>query len=213
MKTKFQFVLIVALALIIPSCYPGGAEYVDELDTSISQYSPDYDWDNIRGLTYTMPDEIRHIKDGDDVDDPDNTYDADIINQINSEMQSLGMTLVDGSDEDAIDIVLAITMIEQNNSGSTWVPGGGWWGGWYPGWGPGWGWGYYPWYPVYYNFKTGSVLIHMGDFKNRTEDGDKEIVPPIYEGAIDGLLQGSTDYIGERIERGIDELFNQAPFN
>lgn len=211
---KMKFLLFAVITIITYSCYPGGAEYVDELDTSISRFSPDYDWNNLSGKNYTMPDEIRHIKDGEDIEDPDGTHDDDIIAQINSKLQAQGMVLVDGSNQDEVDIVVAITLIEQNNRGASWVPGGGWWGGWYPGWGPGYGWGgYYPWYPVYYNYKTGSVLIHKGDFKNRFEEDGKEIVPPIYEGAIDGLLQGSSDYIGNRIERGISELYNQAPFN
>lgn len=213
MKTKTKFLLFAAIAIFASSCYPGGAKYVDELDTSISKYNPEYAWDAIGGKTYTMPEEIRHIKDGDDVEDPDRKYDDDIIVQVNKNMQRLGFVLVDGSNQDEVDIVVALTLIEQNNRGASWVPGGGWWGGWYPGWGPGWGWGgYYPWYPVYYNYKTGSTLIHMGDFKNREVIDGKEIVPPIYEGAVDGLIQGSSQYIGNRIERGIDELYNQAPF-
>nr|WP_321453224.1 DUF4136 domain-containing protein [uncultured Carboxylicivirga sp.] len=209
MKTNFIIALTTICILLLNSCYPGGAEYVDELDTSISRFDPDYNWNNLEGKTYTMPEKIRHIKDGKDVTDPEMTYDEDILEQVNREMQNLGLTMVDGSDQDNIDIVVAITLIEQNNSGSTWIPGG-WWGGWYPGWDWGWG-GGYPWYPVYYSYKTGSVLIHMGNFKDRNTTEDK--VPPIYEGAIDGLLQGNIQYIGDRIERGIDELYNQAPFN
>ncbi len=212
-RTKTKFLLFAALAIFVSSCYPGGAKYVDELDTSIGKYDPAYEWNAISGKNYTMPDEIRHIKDGEDVEDPDRKYDADIIAQVNTNMQRLGFQLVDGSNQDEVDVVVALTLIEQNNRGASWVPGGGWWGGWYPGWGPGWGWGgYYPWYPVYYNYKTGATLIHMGDFKNRETIEGKEIVPPIYEGAVDGLIQGSSAYIADRIERGIDELYNQAPF-
>ncbi len=213
MKKRFLLAIATSLAFLIFSCYPGGPEYINDLDTAISVYDSDYNWASISEKTYAIPDDIRHIKDGEDIDSPDETNDAKIISKINEELQSIGLTLVDATDTASIDVVVTITIIEQNNTGSTWYPGGGWWGGWYPGWGPGWGWGdYYPWYPVYYSYKTGTVLIQKGDFKNREVVNGKEIVPPIYEGAIDGLLQGNTLQIGQRIENGIDDLYNQAPF-
>ncbi|WP_430813268.1 DUF4136 domain-containing protein [Carboxylicivirga sp. RSCT41] len=206
MKTKLNFLLATALAFTVYACYPGGAEYVDELDTSISKFDPDYDFDNLSGETYALPEEILHIKDGDEVEDPDRVHDADILAQVTRELQALGMTEAVGDTT----LAVAIVIIEQNNSGAAWIPGGGWWGGWYP-WYPGWGWGgYYPWYPVYYNFKTGSVVIEMADYQNKNLE--EETVPLVYTGVLDGLIQGSQDYASFRIERGIDELFNQAPF-
>ncbi|MCG8578557.1 MAG: DUF4136 domain-containing protein [Bacteroidales bacterium] len=206
MKTKLNFLLVTVLAFAVYACYPGGAEYVDELDTSISKFDPKYDWNNLSGETYALPDEILYVKDGDEVDDPDRVHDADILAQVTKELQALGMTeaVTDTS------LAVAIVIIEQNNSGAAWIPGGGWWGGWYP-WYPDWGWGgYYPWYPVYYSYKTGSVVIEMADYeaKNLSE----ETVPLVYTGVLDGLMQGSKQYTSDRIERGIDELFNQAPF-
>ncbi|MBK3517627.1 DUF4136 domain-containing protein [Carboxylicivirga marina] len=206
MKTKVSYLIAIGLLTIMYSCYPGGAEYVDELDTSISKYSPDYFDEPLTGKYYYLPDEILHIKDGEEVEDPDRTHDDAILAQVNQHLLDLGMQeAVAGIDTS---IAIAISAIEQNNSGAAWIPGGGWWGGWYP-WYPGWGWGgYYPWYPVYYNYKTGSVLIEMADYELK----ETEEPPLIYFGALDGLLQGSDAYIGDRLERGIDELFSQAPF-
>ncbi len=208
MRTNFKFLMMIALALTVFACYPGGAEYVDELDTSISKYDPAYAWDALSGKTYALPEEIMYVKDGEEVDNPRRVHDAYIMAQMRQELNNLGM--VEAVADADTSLAVAIVILEQNNSGAAWVPGGGWWGGWYPGY-PGWGWGgYYPWYPVYYNYKTGSVIIEIADFENR--DLVKKTAPLVYNGALDGLIQGSQDYASWRIERGIDELFNQAPF-
>jgi len=206
MKTRLNFIVAIALVFTVYACYPGGAEYVDELDTSISKYDPNYNFNDLNGKFYSIPDEILHIKDGEVVENPNGKHDAEILAQITAELNALGMTEATTDTS----LAVAVVIVEQNNTGAAWVPGGGWWGGWYP-WYPGWGWGgYYPWYPVYYSYKTGSVLIEMADYENKNEV--EETVPLVYSGALDGLLQGSDAYIGDRIERGIDELFNQAPF-
>ncbi|MBS2210461.1 DUF4136 domain-containing protein [Carboxylicivirga mesophila] len=206
MKTHFNFLLAIGLLFSVYACYPGGAEYVDELDTSISKYDPAYDWDALDGKTYSLPEEILYVKDGEEVERPNRVHDENILKQMREELGKLGMNEADADTS----LAIAIVIIEQNNSGAAWVPGGGWWGGWYPGY-PGWGWGgWYPWYPVYYNYKTGSIIIEMADYESR--DVEKKTAPLVYTGALDGLMQGSQSYTASRIERGIDELFNQAPF-
>ncbi|MCU4157170.1 DUF4136 domain-containing protein [Carboxylicivirga sp. A043] len=210
MKTRLRFLMPIVLIFAVYACYPGGAEYVDELDTSISIFDDSYNWKNLDGKTYSLPEEILYVKNGEEVDDPQRIHDADILGQMRSELGALGMTEAKTIAADT-SVIVAISIIEQNNSGAAWIPGGGWWGGYYP-WYPDWGWGgYYPWYPVYYSYKTGSVVIEMADYENKNEA--EETVPLVYDGVLDGLLQGSDKYIGDRIERGIDELFNQAPFN
>lgn len=206
MKTKLNFLLATVIMFTVYACYPGGAEYVDELDTSISQYDKSYDWGDLDGKTYALPEEILYVKDGEEVEDPNRVHDANILAQMRQELGALGMTEAVNDTS----LAVAIVIIEQNNSGAAWVPGGGWWGGWYP-WYPGWGWGgYYPWYPVYYSYKTGSVVIEMADYESKNIQD--ETVPLVYTGVLDGLMQGSQQYAGERINNGIDELFNQAPF-
>ncbi|MCU4175695.1 DUF4136 domain-containing protein [Carboxylicivirga sp. N1Y90] len=209
MRTKMNFLAIAALIFMVNACYPGGAEYVDELDTTISKFDPNYKWNTLDVKTYIMPEAILHLKDGDPVDDPNDEYDAEIMKQVRENMNAQGLEEYEGEDPSQANLIVALTLIEQNNTGAAWYPGGGWWGGWYPGY-PGWGWGgYYPWYPVYYNYKTGSFMMELGNMEAAEDDE----VPSIYIGAVDGLLQGSTEYLQNRIDRGIDELFNQDPFN
>ncbi len=209
MKTQFKFFLTIVLAVAVYACYPGGAEYVDELDTSISKYDPEYDWDALGSKTYSLPKNILHVKDGEVVDDPNRVHDENILKQMREELGKQGMTEA-VADADT-SLAIAIVILEQNNASTGWVPGGGWWGGWYPGY-PGWGWGgWYPWYPVYYNYKTGSIIVEMADYEHR--DIDNKTAPLVYSGVLDGLMQGSQSYAADRIERGIYELFNEmAPF-
>ncbi len=51
----------------------------------------------------------------------------------------------------------------------------------------------------------------MADYTNKNVT--EETIPLIYTGVLDGLMQGSQNYAGTRIKNGINELFNQAPFN
>ena len=207
MKTKVNLLFALALAFTVCACYPGGAEYVDELDTSISKYDKTYGWDKLDGKTYYMPDEIAHIKNGKKDDEPNTTHDEAILEQARNHLSAQGLTPAVANQDTAL--AVAVTIIEQNNTGAAWIPGGGWWGAWYPGY-PDWGWnGYYPWYPAYYSYKTGSLVIEMAAYaKKQTKEP-----PLVYTGVLDGLMQGKQSYLDERIDNGIDELFNQAPFN
>lgn len=53
--------------------------------------------------------------------------------------------------------------------------------------------------------------MELGDWDER--DMAEETVPSVYHGALNGLLQGSESYIDARVKQGIDDLFNQAPFD
>ncbi|GEM_PF-3211149 len=207
MKTYVNFLMVIMLVFTVFACYPGGAEYVDELDTSITKFDPDYNFNQLEGKYYHLPKQITHIKDGKKEDDPDRTFDAKIMAQVKKHLEEdEGLLPAEG----VVDTTLAvgITIIKQNNMGVGWIPGGGWWGGWYPGY-PGWGWGgYYPWYPVYYNFKTGSVVIEMASYEKK----ENKLPPLVYSGVLDGLMQGSDKYTEDRIYRGIEEVFNHQPF-
>ncbi|WP_430810844.1 MULTISPECIES: DUF4136 domain-containing protein [unclassified Carboxylicivirga] len=207
MKTLLKLMIIPALMIAVSSCYPGGAEYVDELDTSISKYDPDYGWNNLDGAHYYLPDEILHIKNGEENEKPDRTHDEAILAKIRYHLEEIeGMQPAVANVDTAL--AMAVTIIEQNNQSVGWIPGGGWWGGWYP-WYPDWGWGgYYPWYPVYYNYKTGSVVVEIADFNKK----ESKQPPLVFIGVLDGLMQGSKDYASYRLDRGLDEVFSHPPF-
>ncbi len=212
----FNLVLTLAIVGLLYSCYPKGAEYVDELDTYISKYDPQ----NFRPDTFAMPDQVIYYKNGELVEDHDHTYDKEILSDFASGLINEGFTPVGDSGDTSL--IVSVEAHELTQAGAIYPPGGGWWDPWYP-WYPGGGWypwypwypggGYYPWYPSYYVFQTGTVIFQIGDFDNIKDVNDTTRVPMIYVGAIDGLLQGSDEYILQRVKDGIDQLFKQAPFD
>ncbi len=219
MKTMKYFNLVLTLAILglLYSCYPKGAEYVDELDTYISKYDPQ----NFRPDTFVMPDQVIYYKNGELVEDHDHTYDNEILNDFANGLVNAGFTPV-GSTGDT-SLVVTVEAHELTQAGAIYPPGWGYWdpwSPWYPGYPGGWypwypwypGGGYYPWYPAYYTFQTGTVVFQIADLENMKDINDTVRVPIIYIGAIDGLLQGSDSYIIQRVKDGIKQLFNQAPF-
>jgi len=205
----FNLVLTVAIMGLLYSCYPKGAEYVDELDVVISQY----DKDNFpRPGTFAMPDEVVYLKDGELDEDHPHDKDDQLLDQIEDQMKANGFELVNNTNPKDTTFVAIVEVLETTNVGYVWPPygpGWGYWDPWYP-WYPG-GWNpYYPWYPSYYSFKTGTVRVQLGDWENRDIAEDK--LKMVYLGAINGLLQGSDSYINDRVTQGINQLFNQSPF-
>ena len=60
----------------------------------------------------------------------------------------------------------------------------------------------------------GSLLVEYGDINNPVENpnGGEDIYPVFFIGIVNGLMQGSDAYINARLETGIDDMFNQVPF-
>ncbi len=224
MKKKLFYLSLLSIAVFFTSCYPEGAEYVDELDTAISQYDASYDFKGPK--TYMMPDSIVHYKDGEENDEVDRDWDEKILKQIEDQFESLGYARkyppqIEDPNFQVDYQVYVGALVRKNSSYYWWDYWYDYWGWYYPGY-PGWGypgypgWGYPGWgYPVYYSYTTGSLVITMTDPNTLKpiEGTDKEVMPVVYVGGINGLLQGSDDYIASRIETGINDLFNQVPFN
>ena len=59
MKRGIKFVFFSISMLLFWGCYPGGPDYVEELDVAISKHNPDYDF--VAKATYAMPDKIVKI--------------------------------------------------------------------------------------------------------------------------------------------------------
>lgn len=215
--------LLLFIATSFFSCKRQGAEYVDELDVTITRYDPAYDFKNDTNK-YIMSDTILHIKDGEENDDVDRKWDAQILSEIEGHLTSLGYERTDynpGDTPELIDAEFAVLVsaISDYNYGFYWWGYPGW--GYYPGWGwPGWGYPGYPgypgWgYPVSYSYRVGTLIVEFADIKNPVEnpnDPGNEVYPIFFYGAVNGLLQGSDSYINSRLEAGLDDMFTQAPF-
>lgn len=80
---------------------------------------------------------------------------------------------------------------------------------WYWGWWPSWGNPYYPWNPIsVYSYQSGSVVIEMVSTVARADNK----VNIVWSGIADGLLQGSTASITNRVSKELNQCFMQSPY-
>lgn len=212
MFKKFQQVALGILgSLILISCVPDGAEYVDELDIVYTNYDEDYDFPAKN--TFAVPDQIVLIKNefvnssGDfEPEFVSPAYTAAILSSIRDNMRNAGYTEV-SKDSDP-DLIILPTAMQTNQ---IYFYYDWWYWNWfYPGWGPGWGWfypGYYP--PQVTNVRTGTLLMQMTDPSSVTESKQ---IPVVWTGVVNGLLEGDINSISTRIGETIDQAFSQSPY-
>ncbi|WP_224483832.1 DUF4136 domain-containing protein [Robertkochia aurantiaca] len=197
------------LLILLTSCYSESVRYADELDIVYTNYSPDFDFATVG--TYTLPERVIEVDDSDfDGEDPefiDDEYSEAILAQIRQNMNDYGYTEVDKENDP--DLVLLVSATTTTNLFYYYDWGyWNWWG--YPGYGPGWGWwypGYFP--PVVTGYRSGSVLIQM-----TWPDGIgvNENIPVLWTAVINGLLEGSSESIAERLRNTVDQSFVQSPY-
>ncbi|MCD4735617.1 MAG: DUF4136 domain-containing protein [Bacteroidales bacterium] len=221
-RRYFIYLFFVPIPLLFFSCYPGGIEYYSETDIVATQYDKIFDFAS--NQDYFMPDTIHHVVEEGKEDDVDRSYDDEILAKIATHMAAAGYTrfesdvIADSILVDSANVVLTVVITSTEYSGIGYMPGGGGYWGWYPGWG--WGGGYYPgypWYPEYgwgypytYSFSTGSMFIEMID-----EDGIDHTtgeLPIPWQATINGLLSGDADNMQWRVDKAIDQCFDQSQY-
>ena len=186
--------MLLALALSVVSCYPGGIEYYEDTDIVFTSYEPDFDFTTAN--TYSMPDSVVKVT-GDGDDDPefvDEPYNTQIINRIESNMETLGWTRV----EDPANADL--TLFPASWTNTTIYYWYDYWCWYYPYY-CGWGW-YYPGYVS--SFTTGTLVMTLVEDENAIEPYR------VWTGALNGLLSGSYDV--NRVTKAIDQAFEQSPY-
>lgn len=190
--TLSLMLLVLALAVVLQSCYPG--EELTPADTDLIATFFDKEADFSTKLTYAIRDSVTRIdEDGNPVFET-GPYDQQAINRIKTNLDQAGFSEV--ADPAAADVII-ITFANQ----STWVSGGcySWWYSWY--------YPYYGWcYPVYYTYQTGTLLIVMLD-ANYTEQKDA-----LWVAAINGILEDTPTGISTRLNNSIDQAFEQSPY-
>jgi len=204
--------LLPFIVIMAYGCYPGGGgEEVEDFDLIATVYKDDY---SFSPKTYFMPDSVPKIVPGDNnqnSDPVDEDYQEIILETVYENMQSLGYTRISPDDQGNFpggdpDIAIIISVIEIPHGGL--IPGH-WWGKWFPGYPP--TWGAYPWYPwggYEYNYKTGTILIDMGDPNEETPDNNQMTI--VWQTGINGLIDGVS--IETRISRNINQAFKQSPY-
>lgn len=199
--------MIVALigvlsAISIWSCYPdSGLTSAGDFDLIVTQYDPDKDFSGF--VTYFLLDSIEHIIPEGEEDNITREYDQQILDRVAKNLNDLNyQRIVDTTGVGLPELGIKVSVTTSTYKGWTWYPG--WWGGWYP---------WYPWYPGYVvptEFSTGTVLIDMYDVEEYIPGPD--VAPAIWVAGIDGLLGDSKTNIEFRLDRNIDQSFNQSPY-
>ena len=199
-----------ALLFVLGACYPEGPETIDDLDIVYTNYDPSFEFKSAN--TFAIPSEVIEItgseyRGGDAPDFVMTEYRDAILASIRENMNNLGWTEVDKNDQP--DVILLPSV-----STTTYIYyyyDSYYWGWWYPWYYDDWSW-YYPgyYYPVYQNgFRTGTLLIQMTDAQS--SEGDAT-VPVRWVALINGILEGSTQSINNRLHNGVDRAFKQSPY-
>ncbi len=194
-----KFLFFGFIAMMIAGCYPGGAEFVDELDLVLTSHEETYNFGT--PSTFALPDQIPKITGSLVEGEPIEYLEADqanlILAQIRTNMEDRGYEEV--ADQADADLVILPSTL----SNTTVVVYCDYWGGYW-----GWYWPYYGgcYYPSGYAYTTGSVLIQIVDNDQTTPTVN------VWGAVINGLLQGSDASIEARVQKGIDQAFAQSTY-
>jgi len=225
---KHLNLLLIALGItFLSSCYPYDSVYIDELDATITTYDTTVtDWSVYK--KYVIRDSVILIH-NDWVSDSQvaewyaagGSSDA-IRDMVIAKLNSQGYQKVDDLQDADIAINISMFAVEY----TTYYYPGWWWG--YPGyWPPYWGPYYksdanadyyYPWYPyypsyTYYTSYEGLLLVEMIDASTIIDDPEENPeIRFIWEAGVQGSLTSDNSYNKERIQRGLDEAFEQSPY-
>jgi hypothetical protein len=201
-----KLLMTMVPALLLWGCYPGGADYTDELDVVYTTYSKTYDFQS-KG-TYAMPDrivvDVEKDNDGNWIPEYMNQGAADqILTMIEDNMEAYGWTRVpnniDGELAQDADVLLMPAAIKSTTYFySYWYDW--WYGGWYGGW---YGWYYPPYYTVS-SYTTGSIILTM------SEPADNAGTEAKWLCVGNGLYTGAYNF--NRVEKAINQAFEQSPY-
>ncbi|MFC2125168.1 DUF4136 domain-containing protein [Bacteroidota bacterium] len=212
-KILLRWWVLPAFVIAIYGCYPGGGEEIEDFDIVATIKKEGY---SFSPKSYFMPDTVpKNVpEDQQETSDPVNDeYQRLILQEVERNLQTLGYTRIFPDDSGDFpggepDLVIVNSAIEITNTG--FIPGY-WLGGWYPGY-PHY-WGNYPWYPwggFTYNYKSGTILIDMGDPDQEAPEDRQMVI--VWQSGINGLLGGDEGDIARRISTYIDQAFKQSPY-
>ena len=192
--------------MLFSGCLPERPDYIDELDLVYTNYSPTFHFTEQH--TYAIPDKVVKVTgalpEGDSIQYVTPTYSNRILQNLRDQMNSKGWTEVDATADPDVILFPAVNTTTTVNYYYDYS----YWGWYYPWYGYG---GYYPGYypPVVTSYKTGTLLVQM---TYRAGVGDNEQVPVEWILVVDGLLEGSSSEMLNRIDRNITQGFEQSPY-
>ena len=192
-------------AMLFAGCYPQGAEYIDEYDLVLTNYSPTFDFST--AVKYALPDSIIKIEgaliEGDRPDMVSPIYADGILENIRQNFNSRGWTEVDvlGGDPDVVILPSVFTTTNVSYYYDYWY-----WGWYYPPYG---GWYYPGYYPTYVTYTTGTVMLQMTVPENESVTGNTAVV---WTAALNGVGEGSSSGVVARVNSVIDQAFAQSAY-
>lgn len=196
--------LTVSLALFMSSCYPEGADTVEDYDVAITNYDKGADFSSFS--TFAIPDTIVYFA-NDKNAKLDHQFDEQIIQVVTDSFIKRGYTKVENPETASFIVtVSAFSNVNYSYYIDNWYNNWNWYWGWWPGgaFNP-----YYPWYPVsVYAYQSGSVVIDMISTTARSDNK----VNVIWSGIADGLLQGTQQSIINRVNTQLNQCFIQSPY-
>lgn len=207
------FLMLVMSPLLLTTCYPDGPDDVDDLDLVLTSYDQSFNFSNAR--TYYLIDSINHITSSGASSSAriNRESDADILNQIATDLNNLGYTRITDISGNKPDLVITTTAWSVENIDvyyDYWYDYWYWWEGWnywYPWLTP----SYYPWgIPYVSSYTTGTLLIEMLNPNAPIMPGAK--IPLIWTGALNGALTNDPSYNESRVLSGVDKAFNQSTY-
>lgn len=211
MKRLLILLLTGLFAQLVVSCYPEGADNIEDYDVAITNYDKSADFSTF--TTFSIPDTIVYFTNDKDAPVPSHEFDDAIIKLVTENFTKAGYTQVPDPTEDTPEadrpsFVVTVSAFSNVNYAyfvDNWYNNWNWYWGWWGGpFSP-----YYPWYPVnIYSYRTGSVAIEMVSTTPRSDDK----VNVVWTGIADGLLQGSHTFILNRVQSQIDQCFTQSPY-
>jgi hypothetical protein len=206
---------VAATVVALGACYPGDITSAADTDVVLTVHN---ERDFSAFSTYAMPDTVVDICD--QSEDPecenaleiDHSYDSEILAQIAARMQGYGyqripIEQVDESNLPSVLLIVSVLATERTST-SVWWPWWGW-GGWWPGWGPGWG----PGYPVVSQVRWNQGTLEITMIDPEDTDPGQEIFNVQWDATLSGVLSTSSGPINtDRIDRGIQQAFDQSPY-
>jgi len=220
MKRKNLIAAVMWLPLIVflTGCYPDKIDYVDEYDVAGTMYDEEADFSSY--VTFHLLDTVMHVtEDGEDDPNLSREQDEFILGEIRQNMIDMNyveMPNPDSLNRPDLELFVQVMTTDFYTYFSYWYDYWSWYPGWnwyYPGY-PGYPWyPSYPWYPGggYYNsYSTGTLMIEMLD----TDVSDISAEHPgiVWMGLVDGLLTGNTSNSRARLDKQINQLFEQSPY-
>ena len=207
MIRKIGWGAVLMLSIIMYSCYPKGAETINDTNLVATNYDDNFDFTSEK--TYFLYGEVIY-PDTEATQSPGTN--AIILDEIKKQFTALGYTRVDSIVHPSdVNMVVMASVLVATVQGVSYYPGyGGWYGGYWGGWGyPGYGYGG-GYYPVPYSYDLGNIFIDSFD---SNLDPDSDLMPPmVWSASLNGVLSSTGNTSESRIRTLIDQAFVQSPY-